>query len=191
MGRCYQNRLVGNYTFRRCRFQLLECYPELDHSLTEPSESKIQDAILGDQVCIDQTSTADKEAQIALMARIYGQAKRVFAWIGPQAEDTELTMHIFRLDLKKEANRNIIKASSGTSGACPAGNHMLTEETYHERISNSLRDFFAREYWTRCWILQEITHPASDDSRIFIHCGEQRIVLIRTDAPFSGHCTLD
>ena len=94
-----------------------------------------------DQVCIDQTSTADKEAQIALMARIYGQAQRVFVWIGPQAGDSELARHIIRLNLDKDSISDIVRASNGASGACPAGMRMLKEGKYRARIVNSLKGF--------------------------------------------------
>ncbi|KAF2025162.1 HET-domain-containing protein, partial [Setomelanomma holmii] len=42
-----------------------------------------------DAICIDQTSTQEKNHQVAMMGRIYAQAAHVFACVGPHADGSE------------------------------------------------------------------------------------------------------
>ncbi|PQE30991.1 heterokaryon incompatibility protein [Rutstroemia sp. NJR-2017a WRK4] len=45
-----------------------------------------------DQICINQSSSADRSAQVARMSRIYGQSRRVVAWLGDVPPKLQTTL---------------------------------------------------------------------------------------------------
>jgi hypothetical protein len=47
-----------------------------------------------DAVCIDQENDQEKEHQIQLMAKIYGQASRVIVWLGEAADDSDQAVRV-------------------------------------------------------------------------------------------------
>jgi hypothetical protein len=49
-----------------------------------------------DAVCINQGNRPEKEQQIQLMARIYGQANRVVVWLGEVADDSDQAIEEIR-----------------------------------------------------------------------------------------------
>jgi hypothetical protein len=49
-----------------------------------------------DQICINQTHTAERSAQMALMPGIYHGAERVIAWIGEETDDSGRALSFLR-----------------------------------------------------------------------------------------------
>jgi hypothetical protein len=49
-----------------------------------------------DAICIDQASPDEKNVQVAMMADIYGNAKKVVVWLGEGTKDTALVFRLLR-----------------------------------------------------------------------------------------------
>jgi hypothetical protein len=49
-----------------------------------------------DALCINQVDDEEKNAQVQLMASIYGQASRVIGWLGPEADGSSLAISMIR-----------------------------------------------------------------------------------------------
>ena len=116
-----------------------------------------------DALCIDQRNKDERNDQVLGMQSIYRHAKEVVAYVGPEDNrSSELMSAAADKDLYQH-----IKANSA----------MLSDFQ-----QNVVRPFFARPYWTRLWIVQEIALAAS----ITVICGSQT-------APWNGLCdiTLD
>lgn len=47
-----------------------------------------------DALCINQASTEEKGHQVAMMGKIYWSANFVLAWLGPEADDSAIAMHV-------------------------------------------------------------------------------------------------
>ena len=47
-----------------------------------------------DQICIGQSSNAEKEDQICFMKLIYERAGSIYAWLGPSADWSDLAINV-------------------------------------------------------------------------------------------------
>ncbi|GAB1206045.1 hypothetical protein APSETT445_004726 [Aspergillus pseudonomiae] len=95
-----------------------------------------------DAICIDQKSNTEKERQIQLMARIYGQAKNVIVWLGEEENDSTSTLA--RLQVAAEGER-------------------LLEEIN----DTALIALLERPWFRRVWVLQEVGVARS----VLVKCG--------------------
>lgn len=48
------------------------------------------------QICINQGDVAERNAQVSMMGRLYSQASRMHAWLGPGADATKSAMAFIR-----------------------------------------------------------------------------------------------
>jgi hypothetical protein len=55
-----------------------------------------------DAVCINQTNGTEKEQQILLMAKIYGQANRVIVWLGEAAHNSDQALEDIRVAWRRD-----------------------------------------------------------------------------------------
>ena len=108
-----------------------------------------------DALCIDQSNQAEVGDQVAKMGVIYTTAVRVLVWLGEPIEATCLAFSLlddlFANIHDDNAVRSILKSSDAIPGL------------------NSLTELFARDYWSRVWVVQEI-HFARN---ITVHCGDR------------------
>jgi len=81
-----------------------------------------------DQICIDQSTTNERNHQVRLMSRIFSQAYQVLVWLGPAADGSDQAM-----DAISSRQYSVI-------------------QIYLAEIQN----LFQRPYWYRLWILQEV-----------------------------------
>lgn len=79
-----------------------------------------------DLLCIHQSDVEEKQRQVDLMHRIYGQAESIIAWLGEHQADSESLFD------KRE----------------------LMNFDYHPGAA--LKAFLSRDYWFRAWIVQEL-----------------------------------
>jgi hypothetical protein len=84
-----------------------------------------------DQISIDQQNQAERNEQVALMTRIYYEAKVVHAYTGEYSASA----------------RNALDAIFPRPGAAPLQGR---------EIEDVVEQFCQREYWYRLWIVQEI-----------------------------------
>jgi hypothetical protein len=104
-------------------------------------------------LCIDQDNLLKRNAQVAMMSRIYRQAQRVIVWLGVEDE--------FSLPAIATVSK---LASIGPDGVQNASNYALGNVLSYSRFGIPLfsRDdwlsvyvFFSRSWFRRAWIVQE------------------------------------
>jgi len=74
----------------------------LHEALSRLRHRSIERIIWVDAVCIDQENDREKEQQIQFMAKIYGQANCVVAWLGKAADDSDRALEEIRVAGGKE-----------------------------------------------------------------------------------------
>ena len=102
-----------------------------------------------DCLCIDQTNIAEKSAQILRLNAIFREADLVVSWLGPAADDSDKVM---------QSMNTVPDQQDGYENAIDLGTTLL----------GCVEHFFARSYWSRSWVLQEIIAGAS----VQICCGQ-------------------
>ncbi len=126
--------------------------PNLDaalHHLRKP-DSPLK--IWVDAICINQANDKEKESQIPLMDKIYGQAETTYLWLGPAAEDSDTAMDF----IASSANTSTMAEINALSPPLPA-----------------LRALYSRTWWSRIWVVQE---ALLSKNAIFI-CGQRQVPL--------------
>jgi hypothetical protein len=98
-----------------------------------PSESRL---IWIDALCINQKDDKERNHQVKEMKQIYRGAARVLAWLGPEADDSDLAM-----DIVAKAGDLINPGWAFFSFAS-------------DRQSLALIALLQRAYWSRVWIIQ-------------------------------------
>ena len=102
-----------------------------------------------DAICINQRDNEEKEAQVQLMRRIYTTAYLVVADLGEAADDYNDVAEVFNALMhitRTTANYEQISNERYESFGLPA---------YRDRKWESWRNFLARPWFRRVWIMQE------------------------------------
>lgn len=100
-----------------------------------------------DAICINQGSKEERARQIPLMGEIYKKAHTVVAWLG---EEDDYTVPAIQL---------LLGLSNLWDWWADEAKVALRHLTHNEKFKNfwiALGHFFARSWWTRVWIIQEI-----------------------------------
>ena len=92
-----------------------------------------------DSICIDQDSDRERSHQVGMMSRIYSYASRVTAYLGPRTRSSDTAMEVFR----RGDNSLLLGAKDAFK--------------FSSSESEDLRDLFNRCYFSRLWIVQEIS----------------------------------
>ncbi|KAH9210231.1 heterokaryon incompatibility protein-domain-containing protein [Leptodontidium sp. 2 PMI_412] len=107
-----------------------------------------------DRLCINQDSLEERRHQVGLMKSIYENARLVIAWIGGHEQGSLRVMtladRIFREQNASQRHLVLFQAL----------------QLRNNEFCDSYRAFFARSYWHRSWIIQEIFSA----SRLKIKC---------------------
>ncbi|KAK8007791.1 hypothetical protein PG989_001781 [Apiospora arundinis] len=123
-----------------------------------------------DAVCIDQNHTAEKNAQLPLLARIYRSARSVIAWLGEPTEEMEATI----LWAQEYFNEAAISGSTSSSvPKSPSLSHLYDNEkeektpnvSYIVKLGQIIlghKQFAELTYWKRMWTLQEYRLPKTE-----------------------------
>ncbi|XEV01223.1 hypothetical protein FSHL1_006510 [Fusarium sambucinum] len=114
-----------------------------------------------DSVCINQSDTDERNTQVALMARIYSEAKLVIVWLGYTSPALERA--IKHLDLNFPADTVTIRAAAAQPVCCQLSSAECS----------ALFEACGAEIWTRRWVKQEIILP----DRVILHCGQTSISI--------------
>jgi Heterokaryon incompatibility protein (HET) len=142
--------------------------------------NEFDDLVLwADQLCINQDDYAEKASQIQKMGSIYKKARRVIAWLGIPANDSDLVFTTLR---QIDKHHNLSLKTGLLSGI--ARELEQTTSNSHDRIwdatkiletlRTALPAFAARRYWTRLWVLQEFVLATN----VLIMCGSKIITDI-------------
>ncbi|RGP77018.1 heterokaryon incompatibility -domain-containing [Fusarium longipes] len=112
-----------------------------------------------DSICINQSDTDERNAQVALMSRIYSQARLAIVWLGQTS--CALERAVKHLDSNFPANTVTIRAAAAQPVCCKLS----------PAECSSLFEACGAEIWTRRWVKQEIMLPEI----VILHCGKASI----------------
>ncbi|KAF1965896.1 HET-domain-containing protein, partial [Bimuria novae-zelandiae CBS 107.79] len=102
-----------------------------------------------DGICMDQQNNGEKEVQVRLMGRIYAQATKVHVWLGVETRDDNVHGVFNALKWMAMCLKN---KTLPTLGDLDYFFKFQCGPDWPAKI----RQFFARPYFSRRWILQEI-----------------------------------
>jgi hypothetical protein len=102
-----------------------------------------------DFVCINQKDAFEKDSQIPLMRKIYGEALQVIAFIGDGPDhDGELVRQIL-----PRLSQHLHASYEAHLGLSPPPENPLQQ---FPESGKAFHNFLLNEYWTRVWIIQEL-----------------------------------
>jgi hypothetical protein len=111
-----------------------------------------------DAVCINQADIPERNQQVQIMRNIYANAARVLVWLGESTKESTMAMHLLE-DLSGEyEDQNIFKPDTEPS----------PEDADLWRL---VTDLMQRPFWSRGWIVQEITLAR----QVIFFCGRRSI----------------
>jgi hypothetical protein len=123
-----------------------------------PNEDRV---IWADAICIDQSSTEEKNRQVKLMSRIYTQCSRGIIYLGPEADGSELLYDFFN-HLMDWLSRD----AWSENPAWKRGAIVSTVNSLYEGLPPNedgrwvaFRAFLRRPWFRRLWIMQEFALP--------------------------------
>jgi Heterokaryon incompatibility protein (HET) len=109
-----------------------------------------------DAICINQEDREERSAQVTRMSAIYKEASAVVVWLGPASDGSDKVMKMLHgLEEGKQLPMLYYQPSN------------VTQKRSQLTTWAELDDFFARSYWSRLWIVQEIAAA----SRVILVCG--------------------
>lgn len=130
-----------------------------------------------DALSIDQSSTQEKNHQVAMMGQIYEKAAHVLACMGPQSDDSEFLFEVIDTNepllhrISSYMSPNLVSGTGGWSLPNPIPkNRRLSlicfftmKASKRDRLLRAFVKLMERAYFSRVWILQEL-HSASRSS---------------------------
>ncbi|KAF5635976.1 heterokaryon incompatibility protein [Fusarium sp. NRRL 52700] len=166
--------LVNRVLFRR----------NLHQALTQLRSNGVVEWLWIDSLCIQQKNLDEKSYQVGLMGTIFGNAVRVYSWLGEGTPSTDIAMD-FCARIGSQATMVGIDQGSGkglgiflselfASRKSPSGltrgaqdladffhgllqdPGLKAQESGANQLFQGLRDMMDREYWKRIWINQEV-----------------------------------
>lgn len=146
---------------------------EKDHDEEGEKESI---GIWVDALCINQNDLAERSREVARMRDIYASAWEVVTWLGPASADSDLAMVAVEwLSGRVESGRGLegFYRETKTVDLRPLFIKWSRQiSPMRKQTYRALYDLFARPYWRRLWILQEIA-LASPSSAVI--CGSRGV----------------
>jgi hypothetical protein len=135
--------------------------------LRDPVDTKV---IWADAICINQSSLEERSQQVTLMALINKNASLTVVWLGKESNDSALALECLGKSL---SNKFDIEEVPSTSAEFQA-----------------VESIFARPWWNRMWVLQEVCLACS----VTFMCGRSAIpwealskgMLNLTEGDFNG-----
>ncbi|TGJ78706.1 hypothetical protein E0Z10_g10058 [Xylaria hypoxylon] len=118
-----------------------------------------------DAICIDQSSVSDKNYQVPLMSNIYSRATGVVVWLEDEAPGAPAAFEVLE-NSKIDDDGELL----GPDGGPAERDNWADPEHGAERLK-SLQALCHQRYWSRVWIIQEVT-LATD---IHLYCGGRSV----------------
>ncbi|KAM3067208.1 hypothetical protein ACMFMF_009708 [Clarireedia jacksonii] len=113
-----------------------------------------------DAICINQDEKTERNHQVGIMRTIYERAEKVLVWLGNECENSHnallLAEHLYNY---RQSEEDLAK-------------HVFTTPDI-ALYFKALKELFARSYWRRIWVVQEIT-VAKD---VLVICGSHSVSL--------------
>jgi hypothetical protein len=128
--------------------------PNLWDALYHLRSEKVSRVFWIDALCINQIDDVEKGKQIRIMRDIYANASRVVIWLGKSSPKSDLAMDILsdlqNLDLDRF--------------------QITPVEPIYSRRQDALQHLFARSWWFRSWVLQQVAVARSE---LVVVCGNK------------------
>ncbi|OAQ64027.2 heterokaryon incompatibility protein (HET) domain-containing protein [Pochonia chlamydosporia 170] len=118
------------------------------------SEEKI---LWVDALCIHQDDLEEKSGQVSMMGDIYGSAEKVIVWLGEATLSTNAAFACFGM---------VDEPPPELWDSGLVGEKILKQ--VGERVVDGVFDVFARDWFTRMWVVQEVERAQS----IVFKCGQ-------------------
>jgi len=116
-----------------------------------------------DALCINQADVRERNAQVALMRRIYGSAAHVWVWLGGAADRSGAAMALVR-KLGRPPKRG---------PAHPEVEYPYIPDDVRRSNLACVAALFEREWWDRVWVRQEVALG----NRVSFLCGGEDCTL--------------
>ena len=123
-----------------------------------------------DQLCINQDSNEEKEAQVPLMKRIYQQAIQTIVWLGPAADDSESAIeflahvgrqayefNLMELTLPELQNWSTEDEKDEKRQKIKESLDILTDSVGSSFPVESYGKLITRPWFSRVWVVQEVS----------------------------------
>lgn len=101
-----------------------------------------------DAVCINQIDLEERQAQVSMMGEIYRQAGAVAAYLGEEAENSDLAMEFFA-----------------------SMSRLAWDDPIANIYGEALKALFRRPWFSRVWVLQEVYNAET----VHLMCGEHTV----------------
>lgn len=108
-----------------------------------------------DAICIDQENHVERSAEVSRMGTIYGKARQVIVWLGPESENSRLAMRTLQWigqNAKFVQKHSMLWRSKRLRRLEQKPEALAAKELAYIAI----RDLLCRPWFTRLWIHQEI-----------------------------------
>jgi hypothetical protein len=123
------------------------------HALRQKQQSIL---VWADALCINQEDKVEQSLQVRLMPRIYSDAEFVAIWLGPEENNSTRAVNY---------PKQLATASTEISGSNNISQLLKTGIANGDILA--VVSLFAREYWRRLWVVQEIFNAKC----IYVYCG--------------------
>ncbi|KAL1610779.1 hypothetical protein SLS60_002450 [Paraconiothyrium brasiliense] len=102
-----------------------------------------------DALCINQQDVLERATQVKRMREIYTRAWTPLVWLGAASDGSEQVMDVLGAIAADEGIQDGVNALEKFVARRP--------EVFQRGIWRATYDFVARVYWTRVWVLQELS----------------------------------
>jgi hypothetical protein len=129
-------------------------------AIKDGSSAQVGDSgIWIDQLCINQKNLPERNQQVAMMDRIYGQARTVTAWLGEADSHTNPALQLLEIFSETPISEHL---SADTTS-------LILETPSDQWLS--LSSLLSRPYFKRAWVVQEVALA----KQLTILCGDRVI----------------
>ncbi|VUC32867.1 unnamed protein product [Clonostachys rosea] len=137
-------------------------------ALRHPTETRV---LWVDQLCIDQSSTKEREIQVRYMSHVYSRSQRVVLWVGEEELNTGAAFRILQ-----SLGTYLTKVPRPPTPNLQTLSHIPDLADVPDLSADSegwraIHDIFRRPVFQRGWVVQEVTRG----SEVRIKCGRHEI----------------
>ena len=129
--------------------------------------------VWADAICIDQNNRAERSQQVELMDKIFAKCSKLIVWLGDH--DNQHAKAAYKL-FESLATEQENPTGSSFSCVLAAVEQILESDRIEQGKTHSqpwevIKAFFAKRWFQRRWVLQELYHAygATSDRNIFEH----------------------
>lgn len=122
-----------------------------------------------DAICINQADLEERSQQVLLMREIYSVAATVLAWTGEASDDSDGAMAVVEQISKHftETSADMPLVGWGPEELRQIGLNLTTKNW------SVLSKFLQRPYWSRIWVVQEISCGKLFSEHVLVGCGSR------------------